>query len=185
MHLTGAPLWGQDFSLFVVASDRGTNPKHREIISNWHRRGRSTSSFFLGLTGKANVRLSDAFAPAGAVKDPAKHFLLSAFNSAQGAATYQGRTLLASAGQLSKRDVAGPYVIGVQGNYGTEYWNGDIAELILFARALSDTEREAVWSYLANRYQLKLGAQPSDPQHLALASLCHVLMNTNEFLYID
>jgi len=185
LHLAGAPLWGQDFSLFVVARDRGTNPKHREIISNWHRRGRSTSSFFLGLTGKANVRLSDAFAPAGAVKDPAKHFLLSAFNSTQGAATYQGRTLLASAGQLSKRDVAGPYVIGVQGNYGTEYWNGDIAELILFARALSDTEREAVWSYLANRYQLKLGAQPSDPQHLALASLCHVLMNTNEFLYID
>ena len=70
-------------------------------------------------------------------------------------------------------------------NYGTEYWNGDIAELILFARALSDTEREAVWTYLSNRYQLKFGAQPNDPQHLALASLCHVLMNTNEFLYID
>ena len=92
---------------------------------------------------------------------------------------------MASAGQLSKRDVAGPYVIGVQGNYGTEYWNGDIAELILFARTLTDTEREAVWNYLANRYKLKLDAQPDDPQHLALASLCHVLMNTNEFLYID
>ena len=86
---------------------------------------------------------------------------------------------------LSKRDVAGPYVIGVQGNYGTEYWNGDIAEVILFARTLTDTEREAVWNYLANRYKLKLNAQPDDPLHLALASLCHVLMNTNEFLYID
>ena len=185
LHLAGVPLWGQDFSLFVVASDRGTNVKHREIISNWHRRGRSTTSFFFGLTGKSSVRLSDAFVPAGSVKNPASPFILSGFNSKQGAFTYQGRTLLASAGPLSKRDVAGPYVIGVQGNYGTEYWNGDIAELILFTRALSETEREAVWNYLANRYQLKLEAQPDAPQHLALASLCHVLMNTNEFLYID
>ena len=185
LHLAGAPLWGQDFSLFVVASDRGTNTKHREIISNWHRRGRSTSSFFFGLTGQSNIRLSDAFAPAGSVKNPSKPFLLSGFNSAQGAFTYQGRTQLASAGRLGKRDVAGPYVIGVQGNYGTEYWNGDIAELLLFSRALSEPEREAVWSYLAKRYGLQLGAPTQDPQHLALASLCHVLMNTNEFLYLD
>ena len=185
LHLAGVPLWTQDFSLFVVASDRGSNTKHRAIISNWHRRGRSTTSFFFGLTGKSNIRLSDAFAPAGSLKNPTTPFLLSGFNSKQGASTYEGRTLLASAGQLSKRDVAGPYVIGVQGNYGTEYWNGDIAELILFARTLTDTEREAVWNYLANRYKLKLDAQPDDPQHLALASLCHVLMNTNEFLYID
>ena len=167
------------------ASDRGTNGNHRAIISNWHSRGRSTTSFFLGLTGKSNVRLSDAFAPAGSLKNPATAFLLSAFNSQQGASTYQGKTLLASAGQLPKRDLAGPYVIGVQGNYGTEYWNGDIAEIILFARTLSETEREAVWNYLANRYQLKLGAQPNDSQYLALASLCHVLINTNEFLYVD
>jgi hypothetical protein len=76
-------------------------------------------------------------------------------------------------------------VVGVQGNYGTEYWNGDIAELILFERALSDPERESVCRYLAHRYGIKLKAQPDDPQHLALASLCHVLINTNEFLYID
>ena len=119
------------------------------------------------------------------MKNPSKPFLLSGFNSAQGAFTYQGRTQLASAGRLGKRDVAGPYVIGVQGNYGTEYWNGDIAELLLFSRALSEPEREAVWSYLAKRYGLQLGAPAQDPQHLALASLCHVLMNTNEFLYLD
>ena len=185
LHLAGAPLWAQDFSLFVVASDRGTNTKHRAIISNWHRRGRSTTSFFFGLTGKSNIRLSDAFAPAGSLKNAATAFLLSGFNSSQGASTYEGRTMLASTEQLPKRDIAGPYVIGVQGNYGTEYWNGDIAEIILFARTLSETECEAVWNYLANRYQLKLGAQPNDSQYLALASLCHVLINTNEFLYID
>ncbi len=185
LHLAGSPLWDQEFSLFVVASDRGSKTGHRAIISNWHRRGRSTTSFFFGLTGKSNIRLSDAFVPAGSLKSPTTPFLLSGFNSKQGASTYEGRTLLASASQLSKRDVAGPYVIGVQGNYGTEYWNGDIAEVILFARTLTDTEREAVWNYLANRYKLKLNAQPDDPLHLALASLCHVLMNTNEFLYID
>ncbi|MEO2022894.1 MAG: DUF1549 and DUF1553 domain-containing protein, partial [Pirellulaceae bacterium] len=185
LHLAGTVLWSQEFSLFVVASDRGTKVGHRELISNWHRRGRSTNSWFMGLTGKAKIRLSDGFVPAGEVVDPTVPFILSGFNSKTGAQTYQGRTLLASASQLKTRDLAGPYVVGVQGNYGTEYWNGDIAEMILFERSLSRQERESVWQYLAHRYGIKLVAQPEDPRRLALASLCHVLMNTNEFLYID
>ncbi|MDE0737162.1 MAG: DUF1549 and DUF1553 domain-containing protein, partial [Pirellulaceae bacterium] len=56
LHLAGTVLWSQEFSLFVVASDRGTKVGHRELISNWHRRGRSTSSWFMGLTGKAKIR---------------------------------------------------------------------------------------------------------------------------------
>ncbi len=185
LHLAGTPLWSQEFSLFVVASDRGAKVGHRELISNWHRRGRSTSSWFMGLTGKSKIRLSDVFVPAGEIVDPTVPFILSGFNSKAGAETYQGRTLLASASQLKTRDMAGPYVVGVQGNYGTEYWDGDIAEIILFERSLTRQERESVWQYLANRYGIKLVAQPEDPRRLALASLCHVLINTNEFLYID
>jgi len=185
LQLTGTILWSQHFSIFAVASDRGTNHTHRELISNWHRRGRSTTSFFFGLTGKSNIRLSDAFAPAGTVTNPKTPFILSGFNSKNEASTYQGRKILASSKTLSDRDLAGPYVIGVQGNNGAEFWNGDIAELIMFERSLNADERQSVWNYLAYRYGMKLDSRPDDPRHLALASLCHVLMNTNEFLYID
>ena len=83
-----------------------------------------------------------------------------------------------------------PVKIGYPGAPGSEseisgYFNGLIDDVRIYDRALSETEREAVWNYLANRYQLKLDTQPDDSQHLALASLCHVLLNTNEFLYID
>ena len=80
--------------------------------------------------------------------------------------------------------MAAPYVIGTQGNYGHEWWHGDIAEILVYDRALSGSEREQVWDYLAARYGLA-DQPPADPQRLALASLCQVLLNTNEFIYID
>ena len=81
-------------------------------------------------------------------------------------------------------------MIGQQGNINGEYWNGDIAELLVYDRALSTTERQKVWSVLLDRYQLSTfvrqapSAEPS-PELLALASLCHVLLNSNEFIYVD
>ena len=75
--------------------------------------------------------------------------------------------------------------MGTQGNINGEYWHGDIAELLVFDRALPPTEREQVWGYLASRYGIQIAPSRPDPQRLALASLCHVLLNTNEFIFVD
>jgi hypothetical protein len=40
-------------------------------------------------------------------------------------------------------------------------------------------------SYLMSRYGLVKSAEQPDPAQLALASLCQVLLNMNEFLYVD
>ena len=160
---------------------------HREVISNWNsRNGNSTTSLFLGTTGSGRVRFSDAFNPAGVVQNPQQAFVISAVNGSQEAVTFQNSGLLARQDQaLPTRVLNSPYVMGTQGNINGEYWHGDIAELLVFDRALPPTEREQVWQYLASRYGIQIAPSRPDPQRLALASLCHVLLNTNEFIFVD
>jgi hypothetical protein len=55
---------------------------------------------------------------------------------------------------------------------------------------LSEQEQRQVWSVLFDRYGLptfipKPQETVPDSQLLALASLCHVLLNSNEFIYVD
>ncbi|MBX3412511.1 MAG: DUF1553 domain-containing protein [Pirellulales bacterium] len=69
---------------------------------------------------------------------------------------------------------------------------------LAFGRAPSETEREAAFAHLASQeahYTKSNAAAPSAPvaaaeagsvaRHLALASLTHVLLNANEFVYVD
>lgn len=186
LHVSGQVLAGQEFSIFVVVSDAG-GPGHRAVFSNWSGRdGNSVTSVFLGLTGENTVRLSDDFPAAGQVQQSAQPFLLAAIAGSQDAAVYQNDQLLArKGGPLSARTVTTPNVIGQQGNIDGEYWQGNIAELLVFDRALDEPERVQVSSYLAARHGLPWPRRVLDADHLALASLCHVLLNSNEFVYID
>ena len=52
-----------------------------------------------------------------------------------------------------------------------------------FARNPSATEAKAAADHLAKQ-RASFGDR-KDAAHLALASLCHVLLNANEFLYVD
>jgi len=185
LNLAGQAIWKPHFSIIAVVSQSSTGTAAREIISNWHRRGRSTNSVFLGTTGTNKIRVSDAFSPAGILTEPSRPFILTAINSAEQAATFQNSTLLATQTTLTPRVLAAPYVLGTQGNYGSEYWQGNIAELLVFDRPLNQNDRDAVWSYLGVKYQLSVTPPQKTPDHLALASLCHVILNTNEFIFID
>ena len=40
--------------------------------------------------------------------------------------------------------------------YQTYYYKGDIAEIIMFSRALSDKDRQAVESYLSKKWAIKI-----------------------------
>ncbi|MDB4639276.1 DUF1549 domain-containing protein [bacterium] len=172
----------------VVRDDRGSG--HRTLISNWSGRdGNSTSSLFLGLTAENTVRFSDAFGSAGEVSDRAKPFILSAVNGQDSASVFQNGQLLKSASQLPKRRLDTSWVIGQQGNIDGEFWKGRVAEIRVYDRALKDRERRSVETQLAEHYGILMNSQKTAPQMdiqtLALASLCHVLMNSNEFLFID
>ena len=172
----------------VVRDDHGSG--HRTLFSNWSGRdGNSTSSLFLGLTAENTVRFSDAFGSAGEVSDRTKPFILSAVNGQNSASVFQNGQMLKSASQLSKRRLDTPWVIGQQGNIDGEYWKGRVAEIRVYERALTDRERRSVEKELAEHYGILMNSEKPasrmDSQTLALASLCHVLMNSNEFLFID
>jgi len=185
--LAGQVLKSQQFTIVAVASDRGSGA-HRDLFSNWNgAAGNSVTSVFLGTTGDATVRLSDDFAPAGSLLDKKQPFVWTAMSETSDAVVWQNRAELARRGRaLSPRSLTTPYVIGQQGNIQGEYWNGDLAELLVFDRALDRQELQRVWRRLERKYGLS--AQPVPvvtAAQRALESLCLVLLNSNEFIYID
>lgn len=186
LHLAGQVLSSQRFTIVAVARDNGKG-SHREIFSNWNgAAGNSVSSVFLGTTGNATVRFSDDFGAAGEIVEPSRPFLLTAVAGEHEAAVFQNDQPLArKSSPLAPRVLTTPFVVGQQGNIDGEFWSGDIAELLVYDRALTDAELRQVWGVLSTRYGLAPPPRPFDPAKLALASLCHVLLNSNEFVYVD
>ena len=144
---------------------------------------------FWDWTAESTVRFSDAFGSAGEVSDRTKPFLLTAVNGSESATVFQNGRLLKSANKLLPRRLDTPWVLGQQGNINGEFWTGSVAEIRVYRRALSNLELRSVEQQLADQYGITLSSveppQQADSQTLALASLCHVLMNSNEFLFID
>ncbi len=188
LKLEGKLVETQACTMIAVVNDTGP-AAHRGIVSNWNgNAGNSTTSLFLGLTGKNTVRFSDNFSAADAIADPAKPFVLTATNGSRGVQVFQNSRLVASRPDaLASRNLDTAWVIGQQGNIDGEYWNGNIAEILVFDRELSEDDRLLATGYLLNRYKISIPVERSvaDPAFLALASLCHVLLNSNEFLYVD
>ena len=189
LHVSGNLLEQSDCTLIcVVRDDRGTG--HREIISNWNgSQGNSGRSVFLGLTAERVVRFSDAFSPGSELRDRSQPFILSATNDSQQAVVYQNGRELGMGASLPDRRLDTAWVIGQQGNIDGEFWQGGIAEIRIYDRALSLFERQFVERELAEYYGIEIPeetqAEMITPESFALASLCHVLMNSNEFLYVD
>jgi hypothetical protein len=189
--LDGQPIEGQQCTIIAVANDDKSSG-HRAIVSNWNSKNNVGTSMFLGLTAKGTIRFSDVFADAGQIDQAQEPFIIAAVNGYDKAAVYHnGRLVGARPTPLSTRKLDTPWVIGQQGNINGEYWNGSIAEIRIYKRALSDSARRAVELELADRYAIPLGESvpqlrsPLTPEVFALASLCHVLINSNEFIYID
>jgi hypothetical protein len=163
---------------------------HREILSNWNSKNNVGSSFFFGLTSDNQVRITDAFSNAGQVTQREQPFLLTLVCSADEVTWFQsGRLRGRRSAGLPNRRFDTPWVIGQQGNIDGEYWKGGIAELILYSTALPPSRRNLIEDQLAKRFGLTLDRE-NDPATItteaqALASLAIVLMNSNEFIYLD
>ena len=191
LSLEGEVVNSQSNTIIAVASDRSGLVSHRGIFSNWNgSAGNSTTSLFLGLTGKGTVRFSDDYRSEGAIERPEDGFVLAASTGSGGSMIlYNGSVMASRSSSLSRRKLGGSYVIGQQGNIDGEYWNGDIAEILVYNRQLSAAELRRVGELLAKKYSVPFlsrgSIRDSDPELRALASVCHVLLNTNEFLYVD
>lgn len=63
--------------------------------------------------------------------------------------------LVAAWGEKPEDALPNMYIGGTGTSY-SEYWNGDIAEVIVYGRALTDAERTQVEDYLAKKYGITL-----------------------------
>ncbi len=162
--LAGQVLTSQQFTIFAVANDTGgssSSPSQREILSNWTS-GNGTQSVFFGTAtgtpGTRSARLSDDFGGSsgqgvGVLANPATPFVFTGINSASDTVIYQNGNVIADKGSpLATRSLTTNYVIGQQGSLNSEFWAGDIAEILVYNRALSTTERQSVQNYLMNKY---------------------------------
>ena len=169
-----------------MATDSG-KLGHREIISNWNGgAGNSVTSLFLGITDEQTFRFSDALAGGFWIGDRQKPAVLTAIAGPNDARVWVNEQLVAERGSpLPDRRLDTDWVIGQQGNINGEFWRGKILAVLAWDRALTDQEREQVTLRLAERF--KISTQPDRPQpdFLAIQSLCHVLLNSNEFIYVD
>ena len=174
------------FTMIAVANDRSAHAGHRELLSNWNASSNVGSSIFFGLTGTGSVRLSDDYIVTAPAVKPAATGIWMALADEYDAQVFHNDLLLGSKrAPLASRKLGTPWVLGQQGNLQGEFWQGDIAEIFVFERALSDAERLRLWQQLAKRYGLTPTQQVRSPELLALASLCHVLLNCNEFLHVE
>ena len=194
LKIDGQVLEKQPFTIFTLVNDISQTNGHREIFSNWDGgKGNSGTSLFLGMTGEKALRLTDAFSNVGYIANRDRHFILYANHSDFQAILMQNNRFIGSRSQLPTRNLETQYVIGQQGNIEGEFWHGDICEILVYDRSLSETERQSVTNFLANQYMIDMtNAQLASnqqnaltPLDRALASLCQVLFNTNEFMYVD
>jgi len=190
LNVSGTLVDGDDSTVFALVTDQAPDG-HREIISNWSGRdNNSVSSYFVGMTNKNSIRLSDALSGVGEIQDRQEPFLITATNGRHGVAIYQQQRLVFEhENQIPSRRLDTPWVIGQQGNINGEYWKGDVACLIVFNEQLSPESRALIQDYLVERYQLPSLSEPvapsMTPSQLAIASLSVVLFNSNEFAYVD
>jgi Protein of unknown function (DUF1553)/Protein of unknown function (DUF1549)/Planctomycete cytochrome C len=189
-HLKGSLLKNQECTIIAVVNDKGT-PGHRTILSNWNgTAGNSTTSLFLGLTAKETVRFSDNFSNAGLIKKRNNPFIITAINSNSQSSVFTNSQEISSRdSSLSFRNLSTDWVIAQQGNINGEFWNGDIAEIRVYSKALTTEERLSVEREISRHHTIALNvinkSQIHTPALRAFESLAHVLLNSNEFLYVD
>ena len=169
------------------------------MIGNWDGgRGNSTTSIFLGTTagskGGRAIRLTDSFSHREklAVTKPVSPFVLTGVAEAANARVFQNGQLLDELkSPLPARKLDTNWTIGRQGTLDSEYWNGLMAELLVWNRALTEAELASAWRHLGSKYKVANHRKPREPltvaaaRRQALIQVCRVILNLNEFVYAD
>ncbi len=165
--IAGQPITSQQFTIFTVAATPqiGSSEGFREVVSNWSG-SNTTTSVFLGTVGYSAVpdtrlRFTDDVGGANdashlqtgvaSVANPAAGFVLTGVSDLAASSLYVGQVLVHGAAALTTRDPSGAWIIGSQGG-SFENWNGQIAALIIYDRALDTAERMQVIDYLGQKY---------------------------------
>lgn len=176
----------EPFAIVTLLRDHDEK-EYRQIFSNWNGKGgNSVTSFFLGLTGEGQIRISDDYTTGTVLGKRHSWHILGVVCNDHDVRVFVDGELVESLGRpLNTRNYAGPYVIGQQGNIDGEYFAGDLALLRLYQTNIDDDTMQSIMEPWLDRLKLRQPAPQPNARLLALASLAQVLVSSNEFLYID
>jgi hypothetical protein len=171
MSIAGSLLTSQQFTVLAVVTDAskydGNNFEFREVLSNWSSKA-PEQSIFLGdlwtnASGKTQdrIRFTDAIGGedqsdtgVGKIKRPSDVFILGAVSAADDATVQLSSKVQYRLQQpLSTRDLAEAWYLGRQGEADVEHWNGYIAEVLVYNRALSKKDLKKAVAYLKAKWQ--------------------------------
>jgi hypothetical protein len=169
MQISGTVLDSQTFTIIAVVTDTAPNTSagFREIFSNWDNSTRTTSIFLGTLwttaTGKLldRIRFTDAVGGqdqgqtgVGKIGTPTNAFILSGVSAVNNAIVRVGtKTQYQLHSGFSTRDLSEPWYLGRQGAFDGEYWTGDIAELLVYNKAVSSRVIKKDVAYLTAKWQ--------------------------------
>jgi hypothetical protein len=143
------------YEMFIVARSSYTaNPEF--LIS-----GGATEQFEYHLNGARFIPISSTYLDeglTGAYTDGNAHIFSARASATGGAVRVDGTDGGTSSANILSSN-SGALQLGVRSD-GTYYFNGDIAEVILYNTNLSTSDRSSIEHYLANRYGITSGALP-------------------------
>lgn len=184
LSLSGSVITSDRYTIIAVVNDTRQDGSFREIISNWSF-SNTLTSVFMGTTsldpegpGTTRARLTDDVGGAnqgqqgvGAITQRGVHFIMTGISRETNAEVYQNRALIAGRETpISARNFSTPWVIGRQGPI-SEFWVGDIAEILVYNRDLSRCELDLVYDDLNARYATA-PCSPTIAQNPPTRSVC-------------
>jgi hypothetical protein len=159
-----------------LVTDTGVNEGlglRRDVISNWSP-STGPQSIYMGTVtsqvSKTNpspvdrIRFTDAIGGStdkknpeggeGKIKTPTTAFEFGGVSNTTNAKIFvNGKTVYTLPTKLPTRDETMPWFIGQQGAANVEFYIGDIAEILVYNKALSTSDLKKVTAYLHKKWQ--------------------------------
>jgi hypothetical protein len=176
MTISGKLLTSQQFTIVALVTDTGLNEGlglRRDILSNWSQSTGPKSIYISTVTSQVSkrnqtpldrIRFTDDIGGStdkknpeggeGKIKTPTTPFQLAGISNTTSAAIFvNGKAQYTLPNALRRRDETMPWVIGQQGAANVEFYIGDIAEILVYNKALSVQDLKKVTAYLHKKWQ--------------------------------
>ncbi len=174
MTISGPLLTSQQFTIIALVTDTGLQlGGRRDVISNWSQSTGPDSIFLSTVTSQVSrknttpldrIRFTDAIGGStdkknpeggeGKIKVPTTPFSFGGMNGTASADIFvNGKIGYTLHNTIPTRDLTMPWFIGQQGAANVEFFVGDMAEILVYNKALSAAELKTDTEYLKKKWQ--------------------------------
>ncbi|MDO8429607.1 MAG: LamG domain-containing protein, partial [Candidatus Daviesbacteria bacterium] len=168
-----------NFSFFAVAKTNVSNDGgNHTILGRNHSASGGAWDFGIATNGKVNISTWNGSGTQTQVKGAtalgtSSFYIISATDDGTTRTIYlNGTQDNSGTGTTINDTISTPVTVGVAHGGSAELWNGDIAEVILYNRSLSSTERQTIETYLSNKYNISVSTLTSPVRSSAVQEYC-------------